>query len=99
MSIKIIKKNKLYQVDKFFSKILYDKEFGYYNKNISFDKKGDYITSPNISNQQINTINTLNMLKIFNDYNNKQEQQYNNYGNYNNIAALLQQQQFYINNN
>ena len=49
MSIKIIKKNKLYQVDKFFSKILYDKEFGYYNKNISFDKKGDYITSPNIS--------------------------------------------------
>ena len=38
MSIKIIK-NKLYQVDKFFSKILYDKEFGYYNKNIHSTKK------------------------------------------------------------
>ena len=48
MSIKIIKKNKLYQVDKFLVKFFMIR-FGYYNKNISFDKEGDYITSPNIS--------------------------------------------------
>ena len=45
-----MKKNKkLIPLDKFINEALYKKKNGYYMKNISFDKKGDFITSPNIS--------------------------------------------------
>ena len=36
-------------IDKFISNALYDKNYGYYSKNISFGKNGDFITSPGIS--------------------------------------------------
>ena len=34
----------------FFKNVLYDKKFGYYNSKIPFGEKGDFITSPKISN-------------------------------------------------
>ena len=37
-------------VDTFFKNVLYDKKFGYYNSKIPLGKKGDFITSPKISN-------------------------------------------------
>lgn len=37
-------------VDKFFQNVLYDKKEGYYNSKIPFGLKGDFITSPKISN-------------------------------------------------
>jgi NADH dehydrogenase [ubiquinone] 1 alpha subcomplex assembly factor 7 len=36
-------------IDKFISNALYDKNYGYYSKNIPFGKNGDFITSPGIS--------------------------------------------------
>ena len=42
-------KNKIITVDKYINEALYNKKFGYYMKNNPFGKKGDYITSPNIS--------------------------------------------------
>ena len=36
-------------IDKFISNALYDKNYGYYSKNIPFGKNGDFITSPEIS--------------------------------------------------
>ena len=36
-------------IDKFISNVLYDKNYGYYSKNIPFGKNGDFITSPGIS--------------------------------------------------
>ncbi len=44
------KKSKVIPVDKFFSNVLYDKKFGYYNSKIPFGEKGDFITSPKITN-------------------------------------------------
>ena len=44
------KKSKVLPVDKFFKNVLYDKKFGYYNSQIPLGKKGDFITSPKISN-------------------------------------------------
>ena len=48
--INILKDRKSIPVDKFIDIALYDKKFGYYMKKNPFGKKGDYITSPLISN-------------------------------------------------
>ena len=44
-----LKKNYSLPLDKFIDFSLYDKESGYYMKKNPFGKKGDFITSPNIS--------------------------------------------------
>ena len=44
------KNSKKLPVDIFFKNVLYDKKFGYYNSQIPLGKKGDFITSPKISN-------------------------------------------------
>ena len=36
-------------LDAFLDKVLYDKDFGYYQKKNPFGLKGDFITAPNIS--------------------------------------------------
>ena len=49
-TLKVFFKNsKVLPVDKFFKNVLYDKKFGYYSSKNPFGKKGDYITSPKIS--------------------------------------------------
>ena len=45
----LIGQNKKISLDKFIYKSLYDKDNGYYIKKNPFGKKGDFITSPNIS--------------------------------------------------
>jgi NADH dehydrogenase [ubiquinone] 1 alpha subcomplex assembly factor 7 len=47
---KFFKKSKTLPVDRFFQNILYDKKIGYYSTKLPFGIKGDFITSPNISN-------------------------------------------------
>jgi len=42
-------KKKILTIDKYIDEALYNNKFGYYMKNNPFGKKGDYITSPNIS--------------------------------------------------
>ena len=37
-------------VDKFFSNVLYDKKIGYYSSKNPFGNKGDFLTSPGVSN-------------------------------------------------
>ena len=49
-NLKFFKKKKILPVDRFFYNVLYDKKFGYYNSKNPFGKKGDFITSPKISN-------------------------------------------------
>ena len=44
-----IKNNDLFTLDKFIEESLYNKTSGYYMKKNPFGKKGDFITSPNIS--------------------------------------------------
>ena len=44
-----LKKNHKFSLDKFINYALYDKNIGYYMKKNPFGKKGDFITSPNIS--------------------------------------------------
>ena len=44
-----LKKNKIFTIDKYIDEALYNKKSGYYMKVNPFGKKGDYITSPNIS--------------------------------------------------
>ena len=44
-----LKKNYSVSLDKFIDFSLYDKKSGYYMKKNPFGKKGDFITSPNIS--------------------------------------------------
>ena len=44
------KKSKNLPVDIFLRNVLYDKKFGYYTSQMPFGKKGDFITSPKISN-------------------------------------------------
>ena len=44
-----IKDKNLLSLDRFIENSLYDKKIGYYMKNDPFGKKGDFITSPNIS--------------------------------------------------
>ena len=48
--INILKKQKSIPLDQFIDIALYDKKFGYYMKRNPFGKKGDFITSPLISN-------------------------------------------------
>ena len=43
------KNSKILPVDKFFNNVLYDKKYGYYSTKIPFGEKGDFITSPKIS--------------------------------------------------
>ena len=43
------KNSKVLPVDSFFKNVLYDKKFGYYNSKFPLGKKGDFITSPKIS--------------------------------------------------
>ena len=45
-----IKTNKKIKVDDFINKALYKPEVGYYSHKIPFGKKGDFVTSPTISN-------------------------------------------------
>tara|TARA_B100000700_G_C14987338_1_gene829514 strand:+ start:482 stop:1543 length:1062 start_codon:yes stop_codon:yes gene_type:complete len=47
---KIFDKSKSMSLDLYLEKVLYDKNFGYYQKKNPFGRKGDYITAPNISN-------------------------------------------------
>ena len=47
---KIFSKNKIIPLDYFLEKVLYDKEFGYYQRKNPFGVKGDFVTAPNISN-------------------------------------------------
>ena len=47
---KFFKNSKALPVDKFFYNVMYDKKNGYYNSKYPFGNRGDYITSPNISN-------------------------------------------------
>ena len=44
-----IKNNDSFTLDKFIEESLYNKKSGYYMKKDPFGKKGDFITSPNIS--------------------------------------------------
>jgi len=48
--INILKAKKSIPLDQFINISLYDKKFGYYMKKNPFGKKGDFITSPSISN-------------------------------------------------
>jgi len=48
--INILKKQKSLPIDEFIDEALYNKKFGYYIKKNPFGKKGDFITSPMISN-------------------------------------------------
>ncbi len=45
-----LKKNKIVPVDEFINKALYEPKFGYYTNRLPFGEKGDFITSPTISN-------------------------------------------------
>lgn len=47
---KIFLKKKIISLDNYLDKVLYDKNYGYYQKNNPFGKEGDFITAPNISN-------------------------------------------------
>ena len=47
---KIFSKSKALSLDSYLEKVLYDKSFGYYQKQNPFGIKGDYVTAPNISN-------------------------------------------------
>ena len=47
---KLFLENKSLPLDSFLDKVLYDKDIGYYQKKNPFGEKGDFITSPNISN-------------------------------------------------
>ena len=44
-----IKKNQIFTLDDYLYRALYNKKSGYYMKCNPFGKKGDYITSPDIS--------------------------------------------------
>jgi len=48
--ISILKQQKSIPLDQFINIALYNKRFGYYMRNNPFGRKGDYITSPLISN-------------------------------------------------
>ena len=41
---------KILPVDKFFENVLFDKKIGYYSSKSPFGNKGDFITSPGVSN-------------------------------------------------
>ena len=43
-------KKKILPIDKFFENVLYDKKIGYYSSRLPLGSKGDFLTSPGISN-------------------------------------------------
>ena len=43
-------KNRKIKVDDFINRALYKPKIGYYTNKIPFGKKGDFVTSPTISN-------------------------------------------------
>ena len=49
-NLKFFKKSKILPVDVFFQNVLYDNKNGYYTTKQPFGEKGDFITSPKISN-------------------------------------------------
>ena len=49
-NLKFFKKSKILPVDVFFQNVLYDNKIGYYATKQPFGEKGDFITSPKISN-------------------------------------------------
>ena len=49
-NLKFFKNLNSLPVDKFFHNVLYDKKNGYYSSKVPFGEKGDFITSPKISN-------------------------------------------------
>lgn len=49
-NFKFFKKKKILPIDKFFCNVLYNNRFGYYNSKLPFGEKGDFLTSPIISN-------------------------------------------------
>ena len=49
-NLKFFESKKLLAVDDFFNEVLYNKKFGYYTTKYPFGQKGDFITSPKISN-------------------------------------------------
>ena len=69
-----LKNSKILPVDKFFNNVLYEKKIGYYSSVEPFGLKGDFLTSPNISNLfseiigiwLISAWNTLGKPKKFN---------------------------------
>ena len=46
---KYFPKSKKIPIDEFIANALYDKNHGYYSKNVPFGKYGDFVTSPEIS--------------------------------------------------
>ena len=42
-------KKKILPIDKFFENVLYDKKIGYYSSRLPLGSKGDFLTSPGIS--------------------------------------------------
>ena len=49
-NLRFFKKSKVLPVDKFFYNVLFDNKYGYYTSKQPFGVKGDFVTSPNISN-------------------------------------------------
>ncbi len=47
---KVFENSQAISLDLYLEKVLYDKEFGYYQKKNPFGIEGDYVTAPNISN-------------------------------------------------
>ena len=66
-NLKFFKKSKILPVDSFFMNVLYDKKFGYYNSHYPFGERGDYITSPKISNlfSEIISVWLINSWELF----------------------------------
>ena len=46
---KYFPKSKKIPIDKFIANVMYNKDYGYYSKKISFGKNGDFVTAPGIS--------------------------------------------------
>ena len=61
---KIFSKKNSITLDLYLEKILYDKEFGYYQKKNPFGAKGDFITAPNISNIFCEMILLVNSVRV-----------------------------------
>ena len=66
-NLKFFKKSQFLPVDVFFKNVLYDKKFGYYTTKQPFGKKGDFLTSPSISNlfSEIVAIWLVNTWEVF----------------------------------